>query len=63
MDSIRHMDDSRERHYRQEISRRSPPKDHHDEFMIRVYQGLLSSLIELRRFEGAVDPRLGEAAE
>jgi len=39
--------------YRTEISRRIPPKTHHDAFMIKVYRRLLSSATELRSFEQA----------
>jgi len=50
--------EEKERHYQREISRRSPPGNRHDEFMIRVYEGLLHGIMELRRFEGACDQSL-----
>jgi len=59
MESIKSHEE-KERHYRWEISRRSPPGNHHDEFMIRVYEGLLHGIMELRRFEGAGDQPLAE---
>ena len=39
--------------YRMEISRRSPPRTRHDEFMIEVYTRLLDSATELCNMERA----------
>lgn len=41
----------REAYYLKEISRRTPPRNRHDELMLEVYRNLLRSVRDLRRLE------------
>ena len=41
----------REAHYRCEISNRMPPDNYHDAFLLKVYENLLESIIELQRLD------------
>jgi hypothetical protein len=54
-------EEEREAYYLREITRRTPPSNHHDELMLRVYRNLLRSVRDLKRLEEARGARIPSA--
>ena len=48
---IPRSEQEREAYYLREITRRTPPRNRHDELMLEVYQNLLRSVRDLQRLE------------
>lgn len=55
---IPRSEQEREAYYLREITRRTPPRNRHDELMLEVYQNLLRSVRDLQRLEEVRNNRL-----